>query len=63
MWRKQNPFVVVDTLTDALETGMLDFGELGELVGCQLLCAYHRAVEFKTMPPNFSARCHFITFI
>jgi hypothetical protein len=67
-WRKQNPFVVVDTLTDVLASGFLDRGELGELVGRQLLLdAYHRAVEFehniKTTPPNFSSGCHLITFI
>jgi hypothetical protein len=67
-WRKKNPFVVVDMLTDVLESGLLDRGELGELVGRQLLLdAYHRAVEFehntKTTPPNFSAGCQLITFM
>ena len=66
-WRKQNPFMVVETLTDILETGLLDRGELGELVGRQLLLdAYHRAVESehntKTVL-NFSAGCYLITFI
>ena len=69
MWRKQNPFVVVDMLTNIVQTGLLDRGELGELVGRQLLLdAYHRAVEFEhsdseKKPPNFSAGCHLITFI
>ena len=65
-WRKHNPFVVVDMLTDFFETGLLDRGELGELVGRQLLLdAYHRAVEFEqnTTTPNFSSGCCLITFI
>jgi hypothetical protein len=68
-WRKQNPFVVVETLTD-FESGLLNRGELGELTGRQLLLdAYHRAVEFehttttKNTPLNFSAGCRLITFI
>ena len=36
-WRTQNPFMVVETLTNILETGLLDRGELGELTGRQLL--------------------------
>ena len=70
MWRTQNPFIVVETLTNILETGLLDHGELGELTGRQLLLdAYHRAVELEQRdrpektPPNFSAGCHLITFI
>ena len=67
-WRTQNPFIVVETLTTILETGLLDRGELGELTGRQLLLdAYHRAVELEQssgkMPPNFSAGCHLTTFI
>jgi hypothetical protein len=69
-WRAKNPFVVVDTLTTILETGLLDRGELGELTGRHLLLdAYHRAVEKEqsqrdpTSPPNFSAGCHLVTFI
>lgn len=68
-WRRQNPFVVVETLTNILETGLLDRGELGELTGRQLLLdAYHRAVELEQgdrpkTPPNFSAGCRLITFI
>ena len=70
LWRVQNPFMVVETLTNILETGLLDRGELGELTGRQLLLdAYHRAVELEQgdrpeeTPPNFSAGCHLITFI
>ena len=62
--------MAVDTLTNILETGLLDHGELGELTGRQILLdAYHRAVELEQgdrsekMPPNFSAGCHLITFI
>ena len=69
-WRRQNPFLVVETLTNILETGLLDRGELGELTGRQLLLdAYHRAVELEQgdrpekMSPNFSAGCRLITFI
>jgi len=69
-WRTQNPFIVVETLTNILETGLLDRGELGELTGRQLLLdAYHRAVELEQRdrpektPPNFSAGCRLITFI
>lgn len=69
-WKTQNPFMVVETLTDILETGLLDRGELGELTGRQLLLdAYHRAVELEQgdrpekTPPNFSAGCRLITFI
>jgi len=69
-WRAQNPFIVVETLTNILETGLLDRGELGELTGRQLLLdAYHRAVELEQgdrpekTPPNFSAGCRLITFI
>ena len=47
-WRTQNPFLVVETLTSILETGLLDRGKLGELTGRQLLLdAYHRAVELE----------------
>jgi hypothetical protein len=47
-WRMQNPFMAVETLTNILETGLLDRGELGELTGRQLLLdAYHRAVELE----------------
>ena len=70
MWRKQNPFMVVDTLTNVLETGLLHRGELGELTGRQLLLdAYHRAVELEQCDhlegrsPNFSAGCRLTTFI
>ena len=66
----QNPFMVVETLTDILETGLLDRGELGELTGRQLLLdTYHRAVEIeqdnrpRKTSPNFSAGCRLITFI
>ena len=67
-WRNQNPFVVVETLTDLFETGLLNRGELGELTGRQLLLdAYHRAVEFENTtnktPLNFSAGCRLTTFI
>ncbi|KAF8233182.1 hypothetical protein L208DRAFT_901969, partial [Tricholoma matsutake] len=69
-WRRQVPFMAVETLTTILETGLLDRGELGELTGRQLLLdAYHRAVEREQgnrpqkMPPNFSAGCRLITFI
>jgi len=69
-WRTQNPFIIVETLTDILETGLLDRGELGELTGHQLLLdAYHRAVELEQndrleiRPPSFSAGCRLITFI
>jgi len=69
-WRMQNPYMVVETLTNILETGLLDRGELGELTGRQLLLdAYHRAVEWEQgdrpekTPPNFSAGCRLITFI
>jgi hypothetical protein len=69
-WRTKNPFVVIDTLSTILETGLLDRGELGELTGRHLLLdAYHRAVEKEqsqrdpTTPPNFSAGCHLVTFI
>lgn len=69
-WRRQNPFMVVDMLTNILDTGLLNRGELGELTGRQLLLdAYHRAVEherpdhLKKTPPNFSAGCRLITFI
>src|SRR6266511_4219550 len=69
-WRTQNPFMVVETLTNILETGLLDRGELGELTGRQLLLdAYHRAVELEQndrleiRPPSFSAGCRLITFI
>ncbi|KAF8218993.1 hypothetical protein L208DRAFT_1523899 [Tricholoma matsutake] len=70
MWRTQNLFIVVKTLTNILETGLLDHGELGELTGRQLLLdAYHHTVELdksdphKKIPPNFSAGCCLITFI
>ncbi len=44
----QNPFMVAETLTNILETGLLDRGGLGELTGRQLLLdAYHRAVELE----------------
>jgi hypothetical protein len=69
-WRSQNRFVVTDTLTSMVKTGLLDRGELGELTGRQLLLdAYHRAVEKEqcdrpeNTPPNFSAGCRLITFI
>ena len=69
-WKTQNPFMVVETLTNILETGLLDRGELGELTGRQLLLdAYHRAVDLEQgdlpekTPPNFSAGCCLITFI
>ncbi|KAF8882381.1 hypothetical protein CPB84DRAFT_1965388 [Gymnopilus junonius] len=74
-WRGKNPFVAVEKLTDILDTGLLDRGELGELTGRQILLdAYHRAVEeeqkkpptadtTKVKPPNFSSGCHLITFI
>jgi len=66
-WRKQEPFSVVEVLTDIVETGLLDRGELGELTGRQLLLdAYHRAVEFehdKKKPLNYSAGCRLVTFI
>ena len=69
-WRMEKPHMVVETLTNILETGLLDRGELGELTGRQLLLdAYHRAVELEQSdrpeetPPNFSAGCHLITFI
>ena len=40
--------MVVETLSNILETGLLDRGELGELTGRQLLLdAYHRAVELE----------------
>lgn len=77
MWRKQDPYVVVHTLTDMLGNGLLNRGELGELTGRQLLLdAYHRAVEHEHAhrrtveqehahpdSPNFSAGCHLTTFI
>ena len=70
MWRTQDPFTVVETLTNIFEIGLLDHGELGELTGRQLLLdAYHRAVELeqgdrpKNTPPNFSAGCRLTTFI
>ena len=54
-------------LTDFFETGLLDRGELGELVGRQLLLdAYHRAVEFEqntTTPSNFSSGCCLIKML
>ena len=57
-----NLYMVVETLTSILETGLLYRGELGGLTGRQLLLdAYHRAVELeqcdrpKNTPPNFSA--------
>ncbi|KAF5373422.1 hypothetical protein D9615_009451 [Tricholomella constricta] len=66
-WRMKRPFVVVETLTDVLDDGLLDRGELGELTGRQLLLdAYHRAVEEeqpKQTRPIFSAGCRLITFI
>lgn len=38
--------MVVETLTNILETGLLDRGELGELTGRQLLLgAYHHGIE------------------
>ena len=47
-WRTQDPFVVVNTLTNILDTGLLDRGELGELTGRHLLLdAYHQAVELE----------------
>ncbi|KAF8869574.1 hypothetical protein CPB84DRAFT_1818578 [Gymnopilus junonius] len=72
---RKEPFVAVEKLTDILDTGLLDRGELGELTGRQILLdAYHRAVEeeqkkpptadtTKVKPPNFSSGCHLITFI
>jgi len=36
-WRMQDPFVVVNTLTNILDNGLLDRGELGELTGRHLL--------------------------
>src|SRR5882762_1944669 len=58
------------TLTNILDIGLLDRGELGELTGRHLLLdAYHRAVELEQgdrpekTPPNFSAGCRLITFI
>ena len=63
-WRSEKPFVVVDTLTDILKSGLLSRGELGELTGRQLLLdAYHRAVEAEQDTPNFSAGCRLTTFI
>jgi hypothetical protein len=69
-WRTQDPFVVVNTLTNILDTGLLDRGELGELTGRHLLLdAYHRTVELEQRgrpektPPNFSAGCRLVTFI
>jgi hypothetical protein len=69
-WRMQDPFVVVNTLTNILDTGLLDRGDLGELTGRHLLLdAYHRAVELEqrgrpeNTPPNFSAGCRLVTFI
>lgn len=69
-WRTRDPFIAVEMLTDILETGLLDHGELGELAGRQLLLdAYHRAVELEQRdcpektPLNFSAGCRLINFI
>jgi hypothetical protein len=41
-WRTQDPFVVVNTLTTILDTGLLDRGELGELMQSTtvLKCSY-----------------------
>jgi hypothetical protein len=36
-WRMQDPFIVVNTLHNILDTGLLDRKELGELTGCHLL--------------------------
>jgi hypothetical protein len=67
-WSKQNPRALLEILNDNLTSGLLDYGEMGELAGRALIWdAYRRAVEHDNRTTqgsiNYSAGCPLTTFV